>query len=315
MAAPRPLRPRQAKQQESFNYYTMNKEHIINTNFRIAQEDHPKSDFIANDIILSDKLTSLAITAQPRRMTFILVALCTEGSAQFTIDTQRHDVQKNDIIIISDRHVIDNYVASDDAAGLAMMLSVNFFYEVVKDVRDVSLLFLFSRNHPVVSLNEYEVHTFKEYFFFLKKKIAETDNHFKRDLVRTLVLAMFYDLSNVIYRVQQIECKRQTRADAIFTQFIKLVEDNYKHERRVSWYAEQMCITPKYLSEIVKSVSKNTPNEWIDKYVTLEARVLLKTSTMTIKEISDELHFANQSFLGKFFKEHVGMSPSAYRKQ
>ena len=288
---------------------------IRNTNFRIAQEDHSTSDFIADDIILSEKLTTLAINAQPRRMTFILVALCTEGNAQFTIDTQRHDVKKNDIIVISDRHIIDDYTASDNANGLAMMMSVNFFYEVINDVRDVSLLFLFSRNHPVVSLNEDEVQTFKEYFFFLKKKVADTTNHFKRDLVRTMVLAMFYDLSNVIYRVQQVENKRQTRADDIFTRFIKLVEDNYKKERRVSWYAEQLTITPKYLSETVKSVSKHTPNEWIDKYVTLEARVLLKTSTMSIKEISDELNFPNQSFLGKFFKEHVGMSPSAYRRQ
>ena len=288
---------------------------IRNTNFRIAQEDHSTSDFIADDIILSEKLTTLAINAQPRRMTFILVALCTEGNAQFTIDTQRHDVKKNDIIVISDRHIIDDYTASDNTNGLAMMMSVNFFYEVINDVRDVSLLFLFSRNHPVVSLNEDEVQTFKEYFFFLKKKVADTTNHFKRDLVRTMVLAMFYDLSNVIYRVQQVENKRQTRADDIFTRFIKLVEDNYKKERRVSWYAEQLTITPKYLSETVKSVSKHTPNEWIDKYVTLEARVLLKTSTLSIKEISDELNFANQSFLGKFFKEHVGMSPSAYRRQ
>ena len=288
---------------------------IRNTNFRIAQEDHSTSDFIADDIILSEKLTTLAINEQPRRMTFILVALCTEGNAQFTIDTQRHDVKKNDIIVISDRHVIDDYTASDNTNGLAMMMSVNFFYEVINDVRDVSLLFLFSRNHPVVSLNEDEVQTFKEYFFFLKKKVADTTNHFKRDLVRTMVLAMFYDLSNVIYRVQQVENKRQTRADDIFTRFIKLVEDNYKKERRVSWYAEQLTITPKYLSETVKSVSKHTPNEWIDKYVTLEARVLLKTSTLSIKEISDELNFPNQSFLGKFFKEHVGMSPSAYRRQ
>ena len=288
---------------------------IRNTNFRIAQEDHSTSDFIADDIILSEKLTTLAINAQPRRMTFILVALCTEGNAQFTIDTQRHDVKKNDIIVISDRHIIDDYTASDNANGLAMMMSVNFFYEVINDVRDVSLLFLFARNHPVVSLNQDEVQTFKAYFFFLKKKVADTTNHFKRDLVRTMVLAMFYDLSNVIYRVQQVENKRQTRADDIFTRFIKLVEDNYKKERRVSWYAEQLTITPKYLSETVKSVSKHTPNEWIDKYVTLEARVLLKTSTLSIKEISDELNFPNQSFLGKFFKEHVGMSPSAYRRQ
>ena len=287
---------------------------IRNTNFRIAQEDHSTSDFIADDIILSEKLTTLAINAQPRRMTFILVALCTEGNAQFTIDTQRHDVKKNDIIVISDRHIIDDYTASDNTNGLAMMMSVNFFYEVINDVRDVSLLFLFSRNHPVVSLNEDEVQTFKEYFFFLKKKVADTTNHFKRDLVRTMVLAMFYDLSNVIYRVQQVENKRQTRADDIFTRFIKLVEDNYKKERRVSWYAEQLTITPKYLSETVKSVSKHTPNEWIDAYVTMELRMLLRNTQRSIKEIAQSLNFSNQSFLGKYFKEHVGMSPSEYRR-
>ena len=76
-----------------------------------------------------------------------------------------------------------------------------------------------------------------------------------------------------------------------------------------------MCITAKYLSETVKQVSKRTPNEWIDSYVTLEVRVLLKNSTKAIKEIALELNFPNQSFLGKFFKEHVGMSPSAYRKK
>ena len=124
---------------------------------------------------------------------------------------------------------------------------------------------------------------------------------------------MFYDLSNVIYRVQQ-DHKPQSRADVIFTKFIKLVENYYKQERRVGWYAQQLCITPKYLSETVKSVSRRTPNEWIDNYVTLELRVLLKDSTKSIKEIAEELNFPNQSFLGKYFKEHVGMPPSEYRK-
>ena len=293
----------------------MDKRPIRNTNFQIAQEDHNKSDFIADDIILSEKIQELAITKGPRRMTFILIALCTQGNAEFTIDTQKRQVSKNDIIIISDRHVIDDFKASDDLKGPAMMLSVNFFYDVIHDVRDIAMLFQFSRNHPVVSVNEEEVQLFMEYFQMLKRKIAEDTNLFRRDLVRTLVLAMFYDFSNVIYRVQQTENTKQSRADMIFTQFIRLVEDHYREERRVGWYAEQLCITPKYLSETVKSVSMNTPNEWIDKYVTLEARRLLKTTSMSIKEISDELHFPNQSFLGKFFKEHVGMSPTAYRKQ
>ena len=142
-----------------------------------------------------------------------------------------------------------------------------------------------------------------------------TDNKFSRDIVRTLILAMFYDLSNVIVRLQESESKKQTRADSIFTQFIRLVELNFRKERRVGWYAEQLCITPKYLSETVKNVSNRTPNEWIDSYVSLELRVLLKSTTKSIKEISDDMNFPNQSFLGKFFREHVGVSPSAYRKR
>ena len=66
--------------------------------------------------------------------------------------------------------------------------------------------------------------------------------------------------------------------------------------------------------KIIKQVSHQTPNEWIDTYVTLELRNLLKNTSKSIKEITEDLRFANQSFLGKYFKEHVGMSPSEYRK-
>ena len=89
---------------------------------------------------------------------------------------------------------------------------------------------------------------------------------------------------------------------------------HFKQERKVGWYATKLCISPKYLSETVKQVSHRTPNDWIDHYVTLEIRVLLKNSTMSIKEIAEMLHFPNQSFLGKYFKEHVGVSPSKYRR-
>lgn len=65
---------------------------------------------------------------------------------------------------------------------------------------------------------------------------------------------------------------------------------------------------------MVKVASRRTPNDWIDDYVTLELRVLLRNTNKNIKEITEEMNFPNQSFLGKYFKEHVGISPSAYRK-
>ena len=125
---------------------------------------------------------------------------------------------------------------------------------------------------------------------------------------------MIYDLSNGIYRFQQMERKDCSRAESIFRDFIQLVARNFKEERRVGWYAQQLCITPKYLSETIKQMSHRTPNEWIDHYVLIEIRVLLKNTTKSIKEITMEMNFPTQSFLGKFFREHMGMSPSDYRK-
>lgn len=292
----------------------MQNKNIIDLSLRLTQVDHSHADFIDGEVLLSDKLNKGSMPTSPRRMTFILVALCTRGECEFTVDTQRLKITQNDLVIISDRHIVDNFQASDDADGLLMIMSVGFFYEVMSNVSDVSLLFCFARSHPVVTLKEDEVRLFTEYFCMLKGKMGEVDNRFRRDIVRTLILAMFYDLSNVIVRVQQGESRRQSRADVIFTRFIHLVEQHFRHERRVGWYAEQLCITPKYLSEMVKVVSGRTPNEWVDSYVILELRVMLKTTTKSIKEIAEEMNFPNQSFLGKFFREHVGVSPTVYRR-
>ena len=291
----------------------MVKQQIKETDIKRAKE-WENSGFIEDDILLLDHMSEVPIPREPRRMNFILIALCTQGRVQYRMDTQEQLVQPGQFIIVSERHVIDNYMASPDLEGLCMILSVNFYHEIIQNVSDISSLFLFTKTHPVFTLKPKDIKTYKEYFEVIKQKISDTDNHFRKNLIRTLLLAMFYDLSNVIYQAQQVSESRQSRADIIFTKFIKLVETHCKEEHRVGWYAQQLCITPKYLSESVKTVSQRTPNEWIDNYVIMEARVLLKDTTKSIKEIAEELHFPNQSFLGKYFKEHVGISPSQYRK-
>ena len=148
----------------------------------------------------------------------------------------------------------------------------------------------------------------------IKERVNDTDHHFRKETVQSLFTTMIYDISNAIYRIQNIKDKKQTRAETIFRDFIKLVEQNFRRERRVGWYGLQLGITPKYLSETIKQISRRTPNEWIDNYVTLEIRVQLKNSTKNIKEIAQDMNFPNQSFLGKYFKEHVGTSPSEYRR-
>jgi AraC-like DNA-binding protein len=270
---------------------------------------------IGDDIVLLDHLNGITIPHEARRMNFILIALCTKGQVEYSLDTQSLTVNPGEMLIVSERHVVNNYVSSPDFEGLAMMMSVDFFREVVNNVADLSAVFLLARSKPVMTLSQHEIEIFSNYFYAIKDRIETIENHFRKALVRTLLLAMLYDMSNVVYQFQQSTDERLKRGDIIFTRFIKMVEEHCGRERRVSWYASQLGITPKYLSETVKAVSRRTPNEWIDNYVIVELRVLLKNTTKSIKQITDEMHFPNQSFLGKYFKEHVGVSPSQYRKK
>ncbi len=269
---------------------------------------------IGDDLYLFDDFAKIPVGGSPLRTTNIIVGLCLSGEACFCADTELHRVHANDVIIIREGQMISGYKASGDVKGIGLIMSYGFFHEIVKGVRELSLLFLFSRSHPVFRLKDTEAEDVINYFNKIKRKVDDTSNHFRKDVVRLLISAMVYDISNVIYRMQSVDENKPTRADAIFTDFILLVEQNYRTERRVGWYARQLCITAKYLSETVKQVSKRTPNDWIDNYVVMEMRVQLKNTTKSVKEIARGLNFPNQSFFGKFFKEHVGMSPKAYRK-
>jgi AraC-like DNA-binding protein len=286
---------------------------IIDTTLEQARK-WGNAQYLNEGLVLTDQIAHASISKEPQRLNFILMALCRKGKATYSIDTREQAVLPGDLFFISERHIIDNFEASDDFDCLCIMLSTQFYHGFVQNVKNVSSLLLFSMNNPVVSLTTQEIQTYENFFMIIREKIADENHHYRKEVVQALLLAMFYDMSGVIYRIEQSSAKKQSRSDVIFARFIALLQENFRQERRVGWYASQLEITPKYLSEVVKNVSKRTPNEWIDSYVVLEIRVLLKNSPKSIKEITEELNFPNQSFLGKYFKEHVGVSPSEYRK-
>lgn len=289
------------------------KNHITETTLEEAKL-WGHAEYMDEGLVLTDSIGNTPILQEPTRMNFILMALCRRGVAQYSIDTREQSVNPGDLLFISEGHIVDYYKASPDFECLCILVSTAFYHGFIQNVKNVSSLLLFSTNNPVVSLTPREIQVYSNYYQHIREKMSDKEHHYRTDLVKALLLAMFYDMSNVIWRVEQQGSKSQSRADVFFARFIRLLEQNFRHERRVSWYAEQLDITPKYLSEVVKQVSKRTTNEWIDSYVVLEIRVLLKNSPKSIKEITEELHFPNQSFLGKYFKEHVGVSPSEYRK-
>lgn len=277
-----------------------------------AKAQCENASYIEDLLVLIDRFEQMPFTTR-QRMNCALIALCTEGNGTYTVNAKEYVVKKNDVIIISEGQVLSGYTMSPECKGIAFVISYEFVDEIVKGIQNMSQLFLFSRTHPVYSLGEEDSKTFIYYFNLIKQKVDDTRHLFRKELVASLMKALLFDLGNEIWQVKNTE-SQQSRTDRVFTNFIKLVEANFHQERRVGWYAQQLCISPKYLSESVKRASHRTPNEWIDHYVIVELRVQLKNTMKSIKEIAKDMNFPNQSFLGKYFKEHTGISPSKYRK-
>lgn len=104
-----------------------------------------------------------------------------------------------------------------------------------------------------------------------------------------------------------------SRGKELFNMFISLVNINAKHERKLQFYADKMCVTPRYLSSVVKQTSGITAKEWIDRAVVTNAKVMLKYGSRQVAEVAYALDFPNISFFCKYFKHLTGQTPQEYR--
>ena len=273
---------------------------------------------LGDDLALVDDVHTIDLPGEAKRMGCFLFGFCDKGRAQYTIDTVPQTVTAGHCIIVSYGQVIDDVTISPDCIARTIFISQQYVQEVLTGIRDLSSIFLFSRLHPVFSMSREDARSILSFYLLIRQKVSETSHRFRHDTVRALLQAFLYDAGNIFWKVfkndgDKSKRRSNVRAEEIFMSFIEIVEENFHKERRVGWYAQKLSITPKYLSETVKLISHQTPNEWIDSYVILELRVALKNTNRTIKEIAADMNFPNQSFLGKYFKEHTGMSPKEYR--
>lgn len=271
---------------------------------------------LGDDLALIDDVKTLNLPSEAKRMGCFLFGFCDKGQAAYDIDTIHQTVTAGHCIIVSAGQVLDKVTISEDCVARVVFISSDYVQEVLSGMRDLSSIYLFSRLHPVFPMSREDARSILNFYLLIRQKVSEVNHRFRRDTVRALLQAFLYDAGNLFWKVFSLEDDRKnSRAEEIFMAFITLVEKNFKHERRVGWYAKELSITPKYLSESVRQISRRTPSDWIDSYVMLELRVVLKNTNLTIKEIAQQLNFPNQSFMGKFFKERSGMSPKEYRKK
>ena len=251
----------------------------------------------------------------PLRIDALIILLCLNGSGKVGIDMHEYQIKKNTLIVIQPKNYISFIERSDDFKANVVACSRNIIEHSIPKLTDILPLLINHRTEPVSNLSETDANGLNSFFDFLKIKLQDKHTPYLKHKVICVLQA-------AIYEMMDIKCKHETsikfaktRKEEIMAKFLLSVSENFQKERQVSFYANDLCITPKHLSAVVKEISGRTAGEWIENYVTMESKVLLRTTDLTIQEIATKLNFTNQSFFGKYFKHQTGLSPSEYRNK
>ena len=272
-----------------------------------------KDNFDGEIFIFSD-IRDIALPNEPLKLDLPIFALCVNGSAHIRINLKEYDVKPNMLLTILPDHILQGYEISDDFEGLFLGVTLKYTKELSVDLHTLLPFVLDFKQTPLLTLTDAEVDMIKKIHRLVWEKIKDVeDKYYDKRIINNLLQALLFEVLNIYQKQNRYVPIQRSRNETILHDFIHLVEHDFKVNRSVAYYAERLCISAKYLSAVIKQISGRTASEWIENYVILAAKVMLESSSLSIKEISGELNFANQSFFGKFFKQHTGMSPNDYR--
>ena len=296
---------------------------IQDVSIKRIQEAMPQLKGIENELIIDYTEYKMPndkhpIHRYPIRFDGLYIGLREKGKARFSINLKEFEVDHNDLVICSPNDLVQATLHEDIHLVQSMIVSSHFLKEMYISLNSFMPFFAARKDHPVLHLTDSEMEELKAYFLLIKDNI-EKDDYFRADIIKRLLAAYLYKLGSILYRhrpeLQEEAAKPLKREEILFKEFIRLVSEHHRKERRVDFYAERMFLSSKHFSTVIKKVSGKTAGQWIDEYVILEAKTLLKYSAMSIQEISYYMNFPNPSFFGKYFRHHTGMSPSEYKTQ
>ncbi len=279
--------------------------------FRNSNEK--RNDYLAANFVISDaNPEQLDLLKEPCRLNGGAFGLCLRGSCELSLNLNTYRIQPRDLIVVTPGAIVQIKEKSEDFRGFL----IGFSFDFVRDIDFQSLIPFYATIHdnPCLPLSDDNAFMLFDFFTFLGGK-TRSDNPYKKEITQHLMLALFYEIS-AIYQTKQPELAvhNLSHHEDICKRLIELVLKHHRTERSVGFYAQELCLTPKYLSSLIKRISGKSVSEWIDHAVIMDAKTLLKSSTMTIQQIADQLNFPNPSFFGRYFKQHTGMTPCQYRK-
>lgn len=272
-------------------------------------------NYMDDGIAFHTDIRELPIENGSMQVNMVTIVACVSGKLQVELNTIAYTIQPNEILVCLPNSIIDNCMLSPDFDGAVLCLSQRGILEQISENEIWDKAFHVAES-PIVKVSEESLNMFRLYGSMLLEKVKMKHSPFYKEIIVSIVKASLYELlANVKKESVSYGNGLTKQREVLFKRFIELLSTTRIKPRNVSWYAEQLCVTPKYLSTVCKQVSGKTAFDWINEYVLVDIRYWLKNTNKTIKEITDILNFPNISFFGKYCRAHFGMSPTEFRKQ
>ncbi len=271
---------------------------------------------IMGECIAANSASEMEIFRFPSRLNALIIGVGTEGETSLTSNLQEFRLKKDSLFIFSPKHILQVQSNNRFKAHL-IVIAPDCLKRINIDTKRMMPLFLQFGSLPCMELTQAESQSLRSFISMVEQELKGSETDFSSEIIGGLIAATIYKVGDILthYLTEhpEVDSPIHNRAEEYFRQFTELLGEHYKHERSVGFYARQLCITPKYLTTLIKRISGKSVSEWIDNYVILEAKTLLKYSNMSVQEIAYYLNFPNQSFFGSYFKRNAGMSPSQYK--
>lgn len=244
----------------------------------------------------------------------VVFSVCLKGSAVIKINFEQYEISERILLTIMPNQIFQVEEHSEDFLIETLFLSSDFIPELNLP-KDFDLLKKIVRD-PRLEIPKETMHDILELHALITKYHKQEDRHYRERIIRALTYTLLLVLaSEYKLNIPDTPIRPPSRQEELTREFFELLLEHFNSERSVAFYADKMCLTPKYLSTAIKKVTGESILHWISLAVIIQAKKLLKTTDHTMLEISEELNFPNPSFFGRFFKQYTGMTPLKYRNQ
>lgn len=242
-----------------------------------------------------------------------VLMFCIEGEADFTIDLKKYHIVPNTIIMLLPKSIFTLVSASSNFRVHYFAYSEEMFKSACFRL-DPPFIHFLKENSCYTHTREEPLRSIIGLISASNSIYLDFENCYREAIAQNLLQIFFFDTYDKVQRLftsQQIE--GSNRREELFKKFINLIHTHCTTQRDVTFYAEQLCISTRYLSSITQQIGNVSAKELIDDFLMLELKVALQSTDLSLKEIADKYHFPDQSFFGRYFKKHTGMSPKEYR--